>query len=164
MADFDFDLEESAPAPSPAAGAIPGIRRSIPDAFGFGLDAPFRRGANDFVAVGGVDLINASISQILNTRAGSDYTTGELPWRSSFGSLLHLLRHQPNDAIRAELAKQYVVDALSRWERRIRVTAVGIRKARDEAGNESILEIRIRYKLRNVRNAETLETSVAYAV
>ena len=48
----------------------------------------------------------------------------ELPWRTEFGSLLHLLRHQRSAAVLEELARVYVVDALKRWEPRVVVTAV----------------------------------------
>jgi uncharacterized protein len=56
----------------------------------------------------------------------SDFTQGELPWRTEFGSLLHLLCHQKNDRVLQELARVYVVDALKRWEPRVVVTSVQI--------------------------------------
>lgn len=164
MPDFPFGLEPpAAPAPGVGPTTTPGISRQLPGVFGFGLDTPFRRGASDFVAVGGLDLINANIAQILGTRAGSEYSTGELPWRSDFGSLLHRLRHQNNNAVAAELAKQYVVDAIARWEPRIRIVATTIGREKDADGNLSILTIKIAYVLRAVRNSadsEIYETSV----
>lgn len=163
-ADFDFILDEPASSPStPTGGQTPGITRGVSSVYGFGLDSPFRRGANDFVAVGDFELINASIAQILGTRCSSDYSTGELPWRSSFGSLLYRLRHQNNDAVAAELAKQYVADAIARWEPRIRLVSVEVTREKHSDGNDSILSIRIKYTLRRSRstaNAEIYETSL----
>ena len=75
--------------------------------------------------------------------AGSDFTQGELPWNTAFGSLLHLLRHQKNDAVLQELARVHVVDALKRWEPRVRVTSVQVTRERQEG--ENVLSIRIRY-------------------
>ena len=77
--------------------------------------------------------------------AGSDFTQGELPWRTEFGSLLHLLRHQRNDPVLQELARVYVVDALKRWEPRVVVTSVKITRERQDG--ENVLAIRLRYNV-----------------
>ncbi len=75
----------------------------------------------------------------------SDFTQGELPWRTEFGSLLHLLRHQKNDRVLQELARVYVVDALKRWEPRVVVTAVQV--AREQQDGENVLAVRLRYNV-----------------
>ncbi len=62
-----------------------------------------------------------------------------------FGSLLHLLRHQKNDAVLQEPARVYVVDALKRWEPRVRVTSVQV--ARERLDGENVLAIRLRYNI-----------------
>lgn len=64
---------------------------------------------------------------------------------SSFGSLLHVLRHQKNDAVLQELARIHVVDALKRWEPRVRVTSVQVSRERQDG--ENVLSIRVRYDL-----------------
>ena len=46
----------------------------------------------------------------------------KLPWRTAFGSVLHLLRHRPNDASLAELARVHARDALVRWAPGVQVT------------------------------------------
>jgi len=113
------------------------------DLLGFGLVRPFRRDLkSDFASAGGEALVKSAVGQILGTMASSDFTEGELPWRTEFGSLLHLLRHQPNSDLLGELARVYVVDALGRWEPRIHVTAVS---ATREAAN--VLAVRVRYRL-----------------
>jgi hypothetical protein len=113
---------------------------------GFGLVRPFRRDQkSDFAADGGERLIRSAVGQILGTMAGSDFTQGEVPWRTEFGSLLHLLRHQRNDAVLQELARVYVVDALKRWEPRVVVTSVRITRERESG--ENALAIRLRYNV-----------------
>jgi hypothetical protein len=111
---------------------------------GFGLVRPFRRdGRADFLATGGEALIRSAVGQILGTVGASEMTQGETPWRTEFGSLLHRLRHQKNDSVLQELARVYVVDALKRWEPRIIVTSVTVR--REQKDGENVLAIRIRY-------------------
>lgn len=113
---------------------------------GFGLLRPFRRDQKaDFAADGGEAVVRSAVGQILGTMAGSDRTQGEVPWRTEFGSLLHLLRHQKNDAMLQELARVYVVDALKRWEPRIIVTSV--RVAREQQNGENVLAIRVHYNV-----------------
>jgi hypothetical protein len=113
---------------------------------GFGLTRPFQRdGATDFAAAGGEQLVRSAVGQILGTIGSSDFTQGELPWRTEFGSLLHVLRHQRNDTVLQELARVYVVDALKRWEPRVVVTLVQI--TRDHRDGENVLAIHLRYNV-----------------
>ena len=116
------------------------------DLLGFGLIRPFRRDRKtDFAAAGGEAVVRSAVGQILGTMAASDVTPGELPWRTELGSLLHLLRHQKNDAALQELARVHVVDALRRWEPRVQVTTVQVTRERDRGGN--VLAIRLRYNI-----------------
>jgi len=111
---------------------------------GFGLLRPFRRDRKaDFAAAGGEALVRSAVGQILGTMASSDFTQGELPWRTEFGSLLHLLRHQKNDAVLQKLARVHVADALRRWEPRVQLTSVQVTRERDRG--ENVLAIRLRY-------------------
>lgn len=113
---------------------------------GFGLLRPFRRDRKaDFAAAGGEALVRSAVGQILGTMASSDFTQGELPWRTEFGSLLHLLRHQKNDAVLQELARVHVADALKRWEPRVQLTSVQVTRERDRG--ENVLAIRLRYNI-----------------
>jgi phage baseplate assembly protein W len=113
---------------------------------GFGLLRPFRRDRKaDFAAAGGEALVRSAVGQILGTMASSDFTQGELPWRTEFGSLLHLLRHQKNDAVLQELARVHVADALKRWEPRVQLTSVQVSRERDRG--ENALAIRLRYNI-----------------
>lgn len=111
---------------------------------GAGILRPFRRDQkSDFAAAGGEALIRSAVGQVLGTMCSSDFTQGELPFRSEFGSLLYLLRHQRNDNVLQELARVYVVDALKRWEPRVVVT--GVQVTREQQDGENVLAIRIRY-------------------
>jgi uncharacterized protein len=113
---------------------------------GFGLLRPFRRDQKaDFAAAGAEKVIRSAIGQILGTMGSSDFTQGELAWRTEFGSLLHLLRHQKNDTVLQELAHVYVVDALKRWEPRVVVTSV--KATREKQDGENILALRLRYNV-----------------
>ena len=138
------------------------------DFIGFGILTPFRRGPADFVAGGGVELVQSMVGQVLGTRSGSDFTEGELPWRGDFGSLLHLIRHQKNDQIREELARIYVVEALSRWIPQIRVNDVEITQelGPGETRERNVLVIRIVYDIIGLRQAgnEVLVPNVSQTV
>lgn len=136
----------SAPATSARAEAEAPARGTGNEFLGFGLLRPFRRDLKaDFASDGGERVIRSAVGQILGTMAGSEFTQGELPWRTEFGSLLHLLRHQRNDAVLQELARVYVVDALKRWEPRVVVTSVKVTRERQDG--ENVLAIRLRYNV-----------------
>lgn len=126
---------------------------------GFGILRPLRRDKkNDWAAAGGEALVRSAVGQILGTMAASDFTQGELPWRTEFGSLLHLLRHQKNDAVLQELARVHVADALKRWEPRVQLTSVQVTRERDRG--ENVLALRIRY---NIISANTPGNNVILA-
>lgn len=145
-----FPLLPEPPTAPPSATAtvdVEGPARGTGNEFlGFGLLRPFRRDLKaDFAADGGERLLRSAVGQILGTMAGSDFTQGELPWRTEFGSLLHLLRHRKNDAVLQELARVYVVDALKRWEPRVVVTSV--KATRERQDGENVLALRLRYNV-----------------
>lgn len=113
---------------------------------GYGLLRPFRRDQKlDFAAAGGSRLVASAVGQVLGTRGASDFTSGELPWRDEFGSLLYLLRHRPNDDTTRELARIYVGQALVRWEPRIRVTGLEVESEEVAGLGEVAVAIRLRF-------------------
>lgn len=113
---------------------------------GFGLVRPFQRDRKaDFAAAGGEALVRSAVGQILGTTGSSEFTQGEIPWRTELGSLLRLLVHQRNDATLRELARLYVVDALKQFEPRVRVRSFRISRECDRG--ENILAIRLRYDI-----------------
>lgn len=144
------------PGASAPSGGVSGAGiapSSGPDFLGFGLLAPFTRTAADFANAGGIEHLQSMVGQVLGTMAGSDYTEGELPWRSDFGSLLHLLRHRNNDPVTAELARVYIGEALARWIPQIRLIDVRTEKRKGPEGEENVLEVRIKYRIVGIQQA-----------
>ena len=93
------------------------------DFLGKGTRYPFRFDASGGIAVsdgGGPEHphIHESIWQILSTRPGERFYLPE------FGSRLPELVFQPNDVVFRALARQYIVDAIKRWEKRVVIEAV----------------------------------------
>ncbi len=70
-----------------------------------------------------IELINESISRILETKAWnpSDSTGGERFMELDFGSRLSEIPFEPNDPITMSLLKQYINEALRKWEPRITI-------------------------------------------
>lgn len=107
------------------------------DFLGFGLTRPFRRDQKgDFASGSNAELVISTVGQIIGTRGSNPGAAeqGEVPWRTQFGSLIHRLRHAPNDTILRELARTHVIDALQRWEPRIIVKDVTAEKIDVETG------------------------------
>ena len=87
----------------------------------------------------GIDKIQDSIYNILSTKVG------ERLFLPEFGSRLHTIVFEPNNAIFADLADFYIRDALGKWERRIEVTDVSVLV--EQEGN--IVPIEISYRITN---------------
>lgn len=147
-----YPLVPDAPAPTPgAAGEAARAPEPFADFVGFGLLTPFRRGPSDFVSGGGVAFLQSAIGQILGTRASSDFTEGELPWRPEFGSLLHFLRHRNNNQTTAELARVYVADALAQWLPQVRIKNVDVQRKVGPGGEENVLLVVLTYDIIGIR-------------
>lgn len=90
---------------------------------------PFRRDKKlDFANGTGDELLRSKILQVLMTRGANPTSEGELPWRTTFGAGLDLLRHQRNDAALAELARVQVQDALNKWLPGVEVVGAAVVK------------------------------------
>ena len=108
-----------------------------------GILSPLRRDKKrDFASGSGDDLLKSKIIQVLATEGATPRSSGELPFRTDFGSGLHLLRHQRNDDVLAELARVYVRGALHKWVPEVEV--VGVEVTREGAS----LQIWVRYRVR----------------
>jgi len=79
--------------------------------------------------------IHESIRQILGTRRGERFLLPE------FGSRLHELLFEGNDAILQGLLRHEVIDALTRWEPRIVIEQVVM------VPDEHAIQVNIRYRL-----------------
>lgn len=107
------------------------LRSDTRDFLGAGWSFPPRLNAQGRIALVPYEAdIEEAVRLILRTRVG------ERPMRPEFGSRLHLLLFQPNDAATAGLARRYVSEALLRWEPRIDELNVSVgphRPQRNEA-------------------------------
>ena len=135
------------------------------DFLGRGLSIPFRRDRQrDWASASGEALVRSAVAQVLGTVGASDFTQGEVPWRTEFGSLLHLLRHQKNDVALREMAKVYVQDALRRWEPRIMVTRLDAERLDDSEGSKLVLRLRYNVIQRNVPGNQVLLEGIEQTV
>jgi phage baseplate assembly protein W len=106
-----------------------------------GLLAPFRRDRKrDFASDDGDDLLASKVLEVLATEGATARSSGELPWRTAFGTPLQLLRHQNNDVALAELARVYVRDAFRRWLPEARLINVAVQR------DGAVLALRVRFR------------------
>jgi phage baseplate assembly protein W len=106
-----------------------------------GLLTPFRRDRKrDFASDDGDDLLASKVLEVLATEGATARSSGELPWRTAFGTPLQLLRHQNNDVALTELARVYVRDAFRRWLPE--ATLVSVAVARDGP----VLALRVQFR------------------
>ncbi len=118
-----------------------------------GLLTPFRRDKKrDFASASGPVLLAAKVQQALLTEGATPRSAGELPWRTAFGSGLHLLRHQRNDAALGELARVYARDCLRRWVPEAELVSVAVEQ---DGGS---LQLRVRF--REARGAAPVEVAL----
>ena len=92
-----------------------------------GLLAPLRRDRKrDFASGSGRELLKSKVVRVLMTEGDTTHSSGEIPWNTALGSAIHLLRHQRNDEVIAELARVYVRDVLKKWLPGVTVTDVAV--------------------------------------
>jgi len=106
-----------------------------------GLLIPFRRDKKrDFASGAGEDLLASKVRQALLTEGATPRSSGELPWRTAFGSGLHVLRHLRTDAALSDLARVHVRACLKRWVPEAELVAVSA--VRDGA----TLQLKVRFR------------------
>lgn len=114
---------------------------------------PFRRDRKrDLATVEGEALLASKVRQVLLTEGESAGASGELPWRTNFGARLGLLRHKPNDAVLAELAKVRARDAIQRWLPGVDVLNIEV------AATDNVLSVRT-----NVREGAPFTTRISFS-
>lgn len=112
---------------------------------GSGVDYPFK--LNEFgrvIITPGVDLIKTSIRNILVWNYGSRFFIGQ------YGSKLYVLLDEPNDDILIAIFRQYVVDAISTWEKRIILTRVELTRV-----DPTTLECTLEYNVISTQQQES---------
>lgn len=116
-----------------------------------GLLRPLRRdGVSSFATGSGEALDKSRLGQLLGTRRG------ECAWRPEFGSRLHLLLHSRNDAVTAELARFYAMEAVEQWMPHIRITGARVERRADDYGNLTVLAVSISYERLASRTRQVL--------
>jgi hypothetical protein len=109
-----------------------------------GILTPFRRDRKrDFASGDGDVLLASKVEQVLATEGATNRSSGEMPFRTAFGTPLQLLRHQRNDVVLAELARVYVRDALRKWVPEAEVISVTATQ------DESSLVLQVRFRAGN---------------
>jgi phage baseplate assembly protein W len=104
------------------------------DFYGRGASVPMRIGVRGNIRESAdLDKIRESILVVLNTQMG------ERIMRPDFGANLRSLAFAPNNTATAALARHYILDALERWETRIRVR--GIEVTNDIADHRLLIQI-----------------------
>jgi phage baseplate assembly protein W len=126
--------------------------------FGCGVARPLRRDRKlDYASATGARLISACLGQVLGTACDNEFAGGEIPWRTEFGSKLHLLRLRLNSQALAEQAQRFVVDAAQRWEPRVRVKRSKISRASAPTGGLlNLLAIHVTFDLVDRASGEVL--------
>lgn len=135
---FEIDTREQKTQPTPLEKQIAkrgAAARAPQDYLGFGLLAPFERGANDFKSGGREELVMGCARRVLGIEAAVGPFPGEIPWRPDFGSKLWYLRHRNQDGALEEVAIAYAREALL-WEPRLIAGDVKIQGGPDETPGE----------------------------
>jgi uncharacterized protein len=102
---------------------------------------PFGRDRKRDLAAGdGEALLISKVRQVLLTEGATASSAGELPWRTSLGAGLGLLRHRRNDAALKALATVHVRDALKRWLPGVQLVALSV----EQDGPAAVLRVRVR--------------------
>jgi phage baseplate assembly protein W len=126
----------------------PGIAQgSSLSVLGTGIIRPLVRDKKaDFAWASGQRLVGACVGQVLGTTCDNEFTGGELPWRTEFGSKLFLLRQRLNSQALADQARRFVAEAINRWEPRVRLKEVHVSRADAPTGGKlNVLSIRVTY-------------------
>jgi phage baseplate assembly protein W len=115
----------------------------IKNFIGNGLVFPIQLDGGSGVLSTGLDLVRASIKNILAFTIGDRYLLGE------FGSLLDNLIEEPNDDVLGAALNQYVSDAILRWEPRVVNISTTITRV-----NDTMVELSLQYYIKNAQTPD----------
>lgn len=91
-------------------------------------------------------LIRSSIANILNWPQRMRY------FNEQYGCRIEEILEEPDNSVSRTLARDFIRDALNRWEKRIRVKEVKIL----ESPYQGRMDISINYEIRNTKIEETI--------
>lgn len=133
---LSWPLVPDAPIPDSSGGGTPSTAqtqaaeaaaRGVPTFIGRGIRRPFTRDKkNDFATAEGLELVQANLVQAIGTKGPTATTQGEVPWRTEFGSRLHVMRHRNNTDAMRSFATAVTREAAQQWEPRARVTRTDV--------------------------------------
>jgi len=112
------------------------------DFLGKGLSFPMRfaQRTGEVQGSGQHEHIHESILQIIGTRPGERFMNPE------FGSRLNDLVFEQNDQVLKGLLRHYIIEAINRWEKRVRVTDVSFGDTSQHT-DQNILLVNISYRV-----------------
>lgn len=93
---------------------------------------------------GGFDLLRASIIMILSWKYGTRFFLNE------FGSKLENLLEEPNDAILENTIRVFIIDAINKWDPRIKLVDSIM-----ERPNNWTINLTITYQILNIKQEDT---------
>lgn len=158
------DPDPTPPAAATAEVAAATATRGQLAFLGYGILRPFRRDEkNDFANDGGIRLLDSRLGQILGTKCDAVSGSGELPWRTDFGSRLHILRHRNNVDGLGDLAAVIAAEAIEKWEKNVVVLDVTAeRTSVNGSPRERTVFVKLTYKLIDQSGADlTTERTVS---
>lgn len=113
---------------------------------GKGITFPIVVNSTGGVDIGeGNDLLQASIKTILYWPKTHRF------FNQHFGSRIFEVIEEPNDIISKTLVRNYIFDALNKWEKRIIIKDVKFLEA-----TETTINLELRYIIRSTRKEETM--------
>jgi len=118
-------------------------QKPVQDFIGRGLTFPIRLVNGAPPIDSGFTIIRASIATILSFQFGERFMLGE------FGSRLNDLIEEPNDQILENVINTFIVDAITRWEKRI--TQISATLIRPDAWS---IDLNLVYQVKNVQNSD----------
>lgn len=121
------------------------------------LAGPHPSPSGGIAMVKGDDAIRQAIIMLLATRPG------ERVMRPTYGCPLDRLVFAANDATTAGLAIHYVSQAIGRFEPRIDIVRLRAGPADTDGAGESMLEIRLDYRVRESQRRDSLAITVDLA-
>lgn len=116
------------------------------DLIGKGLNFPI------YLENGGVRLSSYEVLIENSVRTILSWTLTTRPFNPGFGCRLWELIGHPNDLVLEALAKRFIVDALSNWEKRISLLETTI-----SCPEATQMLINIKYKIRSTEQVKELE-------
>lgn len=146
----------------------PNVAPSFVEVAGSVIAFPFTiSGSGDASVVSGAEAVITEIKQVLGIEAASEGTLGELEWDPARGSLIHRIRHLPDNVATRQLARTMIANTLQQYVNGAEITEISIRSI-DRVGTQDInqsltgrlLLLRVSFIVTGTTAVETLEAEI----